>query len=64
MRGQDGLDEDDSWRGAVNLDGAVSRMGFYGAGGGKLWMVSQVCSAAPPSFYWTRLPLLSAFQLH
>jgi WD40 repeat protein len=36
------VDEDDSWRAALNLDGAVARMGFYGASGAKLWMVSQL----------------------
>lgn len=36
------LDEDDSWRAALNLDGAVAKMGFYGAAGEKLWMVSQL----------------------
>ena len=40
------IDEDDSWRAALNLPGAVGRMGFYGgaAGGGgdRLWMASQL----------------------
>lgn len=36
------VDEDDSWRGALNLDGAVAKMGFYGTGGEKLWMASQL----------------------
>lgn len=36
------VDEDDSWRAALNLDGAVARMGFYGAAAEKLWMVSQL----------------------
>ena len=38
----EGVDEDDSWRAALNLDGAVARMGFYGASHAKLWMVSQL----------------------
>ena len=38
----EGVDEDDSWRAAINLDGAVATMGFYGASHAKLWMVSQL----------------------
>lgn len=34
--------QDDSWRAALNLDGAVARMGFYGMDEEKLWMVSQL----------------------
>lgn len=38
---KDGVDEDDSWKAALNLEGAVARMGFYGSSSEKLWMVSQ-----------------------
>lgn len=36
------VDEDDSWRAGLNLDGAVAKMGFYGESSGKLWMASQL----------------------
>ncbi len=66
----EGVDEDDSWRAALNLDGAVAKMGFYGASHAKLWMVSQLaglhlwewqaaCSEDGPGMYtvalWQRM---------
>ena len=52
---QEEMDEDGSWRAALNLDGAVSRMGFYGPDAENLWMVSQVVRS---------LPLLASTRLH
>lgn len=35
-----GLDEDEGFRAALNIDTAVANMGFYGPGGDKLWCCS------------------------
>lgn len=61
---QNEVDEDDSWRAALNLEGAVSRMGFYGPDGQKLWMVSQVCLTAwsPAMVTWQLWALVCCRQ--